>query len=73
MDNQKTKLEVAKFKLEFFLVMLMAGRNEEADKCFNQALDLISEEIEAQKEPSLKFGSPEPAGASTRDQNGRAV
>ena len=49
MDKQKTKLEVAKFKLEFFLVMLLAGRNEEADKFFNQALDLISEEIENQK------------------------
>ena len=73
MDKQKTKLEVAKFKLEFFLVMLMAGRNEEADKCFNQALDLISEEIEAQKEPALKFGPAEPAGPSTRDENGRAV
>ena len=49
MDKQKTNLEIAKFKLEFFLVMLMAGRNEEADKCFNQALDLISQEIENQK------------------------
>ena len=49
MDKQKTNLEIAKFKLEFFLVMLMAGRNEEADKCFNQALDLIGQEIENQK------------------------
>jgi len=49
MENNKTKLEVAKFKLEFFLVMLMAGRNEEADQLYNQALDLIGQEIENQK------------------------
>ena len=73
MENNKTNLEIAKFKLEFFFILLGAGRDKEASEAFSQAMQLIGQEIEAQKEPALKFGPAEPAGPSTRDENGRAV
>ena len=50
MDKQKTNLEVAKFKLEWFLVLLAANRDEEAIELFNQSLSLINVEIKKQEE-----------------------
>lgn len=45
-ENAKT----AKFHIEFMLLMLMAGRNEQAEKACQIALDALSETI-ATEEP----------------------
>ena len=49
MDKEKTNLEIAKFKLEFFFILLGAGRDKEASEAFSQAMQLIGQEIEKQK------------------------
>lgn len=45
-ENAKT----AKFNIEFMLLMLMAGRNEQAQEACQKALDALSETI-ATEEP----------------------
>jgi len=36
----------AKFQLEFTMMMLMAGRNEDAEIAFRKVLDYLNERIE---------------------------
>jgi len=40
----------AKFQLEFTMMMLMVGRNEEAEDAFRKVLDYLNERIEKEGE-----------------------
>ena len=73
MENNKTNLEIAKFKIEMAIFLIRCDRMDDADRVWQDGMALLDQEIKAQKEPALKFGPAEPAGPSTRDQDGRAV
>lgn len=42
----QTKAQVAKFKLQFMQMMLMAGRIEEAENALGQCFEILDEMIE---------------------------
>jgi len=41
----KTKAQIAKFKIEFMMLMLISGRNEEAQEAVREGLELLQELI----------------------------
>lgn len=45
-DRERTTAEVLQFRLQFMAVMLMAGRTEEADAAYQQALELAQQLID---------------------------
>ena len=45
--DDRTTAEVLQFRLQYMSVMLMAGRAEDADVAFNQALELVQDLIDA--------------------------
>lgn len=46
-ERERTTAEVLQFRLQFMAVMMMAGRTEEADTAYQQALELVQELIDA--------------------------
>ena len=46
-EREQTTAEVLQFRLQFMAVMLMAGRTEEADTAYQQALELVQDLIDA--------------------------
>ena len=49
MDKQKTNLEIAKFKLEFFFILLGAGRDKEASEAFGREFPYPGDEKSEKK------------------------
>lgn len=47
-------VRAAKFKVEFMLLMLSAGRGDEATKAVTQALEILSDVVEATDNPADK-------------------
>jgi len=43
----RTTAQVAKFKIEFMMLMLISGRNEEAQEAVREGLELLQELIDA--------------------------
>lgn len=46
-ENKKTLAQQLLFRLQFMGMMLMAGRNEQADESFRKAQELAQQLIEA--------------------------
>ena len=44
--NDRTTAQVLQFRLQYMAVMMMAGRAEDADVAFNQALELVQDLID---------------------------
>ena len=49
-ENAKT----AKFQIEYMLLMLMAGRNEQAEEACQKALDALSETIATEEQETAE-------------------
>ena len=50
MENNKTNLEIAKFKIEMAIFLIRCDRMDDADRVWQDGMALLDQEIEKQKE-----------------------